>query len=52
MLLERKYLDNYKKMLLSNIINIENEQNFNSNITKLCDYCAFKEICSDYLNKN
>lgn len=49
MLLERKYLDNYKKMLLSNIINIENEQNFNSNITKLCDYCGFNQICEDYL---
>ena len=50
MLLERKYLDNYKKLLLTNIINIENEEKFECKITKLCDYCAFKEICEPYLN--
>lgn len=43
--LNSEYLDNYKLELLKSIQLIENCQDFKPNKNKLCDYCAFKEIC-------
>lgn len=40
-----EYLDNYKKELLSSIIEIENCSDFKPKTTRLCDYCSFQEIC-------
>lgn len=40
-----EYLDNYKKELLSSIAEIENCVDFKPKTSRLCDYCAFQEIC-------
>lgn len=45
LLLEYKYLNNYKKELIQNISKIENCSDFAKNVTKLCDYCGFQEVC-------
>ena len=47
LILEYQYLNNYKKELLQNISKIEKCENFNKNITKLCDYCAFQDKCEN-----
>lgn len=46
LILERQYFENYKKNLLNNITDIEKDNEFNKNITKLCDYCDYQEHCS------
>lgn len=46
LLLEYKYLNTYKKELIQNILKIENCSDFTKNISKLCDYCAFQEVCN------
>jgi len=45
-ILERKYLDRYKKELISAIQSVENDTEFKKNKTKLCDWCGYKDICS------
>ena len=47
LILEYQYLNNYKRELLQNISKIEKCENFNKNITKLCDYCAFQDKCKN-----
>lgn len=49
--LEREFLDNYKKQLLTNIINIENDKIFNYNYSRLCDWCGFNVMCEKYLKE-
>lgn len=46
-----EYLDNYKRELLSNIIQIENCIDFKPCTSRLCDYCAFQEICVENLSR-
>ncbi len=43
--LDIKYLDNYKRELLTAIKRIELCTDFKPNKSKLCDYCGFHEIC-------
>ena len=43
--LKIEYLDNYKIELLTSIKEIETCADFKPNISKLCDYCGFQEIC-------
>ena len=43
--LDIKYLDNYKRELLSSIKTIEEDSEFLQNKTRLCDYCGFNELC-------
>lgn len=47
LLLERKYLDNYKYQLLELIASIEKETEFNKSVSKLCNYCSFRSSCSN-----
>lgn len=47
MVLQRKYFDNYKNDLVTSIKNIENDESFNKNETKLCDWCEFKTHCEN-----
>lgn len=44
-LLERQYLDNYKKEFLESIVNIENDVSFKPNYSKLCAFCDFVNDC-------
>ena len=44
--LERQYLQNYSLELVKLIHEIENCEDFNKNISKLCDYCDYQEHCS------
>lgn len=43
--LDIKYLDNYKRELLSSIKTIEEDTDFLENKSRLCDYCGFHELC-------
>ena len=43
--LDIKYLNNYKKELLTSIKNIEDDVVFTEKKSKLCDYCGFHEKC-------
>lgn len=43
--LDIKYLDNYKRELLSSIKTIEEDTDFLENKSRLCDYCGFYELC-------
>ena len=45
LVLERKFLNNYIKTLITNIKKIEETIEFNKNESKLCDFCGFNEIC-------
>jgi CRISPR/Cas system-associated exonuclease Cas4 (RecB family) len=45
LVLERKYLNNYIKSLITDIKKIEETTEFNKNESKLCDFCGFNEIC-------
>lgn len=45
LVLERKYLNNYVKQLIDIIKLAETEENFNKNITPLCGYCDYKDVC-------
>lgn len=45
MLLERQFLDNYTNQLQGLISPLENDQSFNKNVSKLCGYCQFRDIC-------
>ena len=49
-LLERKYLDNYKKDLLDSISKIEMDEVFDKKPSLLCEYCEFKDHCLSDLN--
>ncbi len=44
--MERKYLQNYKLKLIKSIKQIEDEENFQKNITPLCDWCDYQEYCT------
>lgn len=46
MVLSRAYLDSYISQLMELIDNVENDNVFNKNESKLCDYCDFKDHCS------
>jgi CRISPR/Cas system-associated exonuclease Cas4 (RecB family) len=45
--LERKYLQNYINQLFDLINAVETDTSFNKNVSKLCDYCDFQEICEN-----
>lgn len=45
LILERKYLENYKSDLLTMIDNAENDVLFEKHIGPLCNYCDFKTHC-------
>lgn len=40
-----EYLDNYKRELLTSIVDIESCTDFQPKTSRLCDYCGFQEIC-------
>ena len=42
---ERKYLEEYKKELLSSVKSIEEDTEFVEKPQKLCDWCGYKDIC-------
>lgn len=44
--LERKYLDTYVSQLVELITNVETDEEFLKNPSKLCDWCQFKTHCS------
>lgn len=44
--LERKFLNNYIKQLITLIKNAEEDTEFLKNISMLCDWCDFKEHCA------
>lgn len=46
--LNRDSLEVYKKDFLNQIKNIENCNDFKANISKLCNWCDFKDSCSDF----
>ena len=46
-ILERKYLDNYINDLISLIEETENDVEFKKNETNLCEWCPYKEYCSN-----
>lgn len=43
LIMERKYLNNYIISYIQNIKKIETCETFNKNVTKLCDWCEYKE---------
>ena len=45
LVLERRFLENYKKELINIIRSLENDTNFVKNESKLCDWCPFKQHC-------
>lgn len=45
MILERKYLDTYVSELIDLINNVENDNEFIKNPTKLCNWCEYEEFC-------
>ena len=45
MLLERKYLEHYIKIIKDYILAVETDDCFDKNKTKLCDWCEYKEHC-------
>ena len=45
LMLERRYLDNYKNTLLTNINNIETDEVFDITVGPLCNWCDFQEHC-------
>lgn len=45
LIVQRKYLDQYKEKLNTLISIIEDAQFFEKNKTKLCNYCSFKDYC-------
>lgn len=47
MTLTKEFLPNYKNELLSIINTIENDDNFDKNKSKLCDYCDYQEYCEN-----
>ena len=46
-ILERKNLEKYKKVLLKNIIKVEKEKSFEKIESNLCRYCPYFKICSE-----
>ncbi len=42
----REDIEKYKKALVDNIVNIEQESIFEKNETPLCDWCKFQDICN------
>ena len=46
-LLERKYLNNYITELITLIKNVESDEIFEKNVTKLCEYCEYYTHCSE-----
>ena len=44
-LLKREDLNKYKKALINEIKNVENDNDFNKNVTGLCKYCDYEDIC-------
>jgi len=46
-LLERKYLDNYIDGLMELINNLEKEEDFDKNPSRLCSWCPFQSHCKD-----
>ncbi len=47
LVLSREYLDVYVADLMRLVNNIENDNHFQKNQSKLCDYCDFKLYCSN-----
>jgi len=45
-ILERQYLDNYVSQLMELINNVEKDEIYAKNPTRLCDWCDFKTHCS------
>lgn len=43
--LERKYLEKYENTILNLINQLENDKEFNKNVSRLCDWCEYKEHC-------
>lgn len=50
-LLERQYLDKYTKELTDMIDAAENDEEFRKSESKLCEWCDFKDHCSEDINK-
>lgn len=46
-----KYLDSYKRELLTNIVEIEKCIDFKPKTSALCNYCSFQEICVANLSR-
>lgn len=52
LILSRDSLPIYIKKMISLISKIEHEEQFNCNMSRLCDYCSFKDLCNAKEVKN